>query len=279
MLDQMIESRNHKNENNRRGGLLLGTFGVLAIVLSTGWTYSLFAKDFGLGSGDFDLSALVAPVAIPEVAPAPVPPPQPASAPASSSKTIVLKDLVTAVAPTDNPPKDLTGAKDVISADKFDLSRVKLGSTTSIPDDALVPNGRGGGGNGTTPCSGDCKGLDTNNQTAEVEKEPEVKATPKPEPKVEPKRTVSLGVINGKAEYLAKPPYPAAAKAVRATGAVNVQVLIDEQGKIVSASAVSGHPLLRAAAVDAARQSRFSPTKLSNVPVKVTGVIVFNFII
>jgi hypothetical protein len=57
-----------------------------------------------------------------------------------------------------------------------------------------------------------------------------------------------------------------------------VQVTIDEQGDIVSATAVSGHPLLRAAAVEAARASKFSPTLLSGQPVKVSGVIVYNFV-
>ncbi len=61
-------------------------------------------------------------------------------------------------------------------------------------------------------------------------------------------KTISGGVVNGKARNLAVPAYPAAAKAVDASGAVNVQVTIDENGDVVSANAVSGHPLLRAAA-------------------------------
>ncbi|MBA3786491.1 MAG: TonB family protein, partial [Acidobacteria bacterium] len=90
-------------------------------------------------------------------------------------------------------------------------------------------------------------------------------------------KKVSGGVINGKATNLPKPAYPAAARAVRASGAVNVQVTIDESGKVVSVSAVSGHPLLRAAAEQAARKAGFVPTLLSGQPVKVTGVVVYNF--
>lgn len=89
---------------------------------------------------------------------------------------------------------------------------------------------------------------------------------------------ISGGVLNGKAISLPQPPYPPAARAVHASGAVNVQVTVDEKGNVTSASAVSGHPLLRAAATAAARQARFSPTKLSGAPVKVTGVIVYNFV-
>lgn len=92
-------------------------------------------------------------------------------------------------------------------------------------------------------------------------------------------KTISGGVVNGKATNLVKPVYPAAAKAVRASGAVNVQVTIDEEGNVISASAVSGHPLLRAAAVVAARESKFSPTMLSGQVVKVTGVVVYNFVL
>lgn len=95
--------------------------------------------------------------------------------------------------------------------------------------------------------------------------------------KKEPPKTISGGVINGKAIDLPKPSYPAAARAVRASGAVNVQVTVDENGDVISANAVSGHPLLRAAAVSAARNAKFKPTLLSGKPVKVTGVIVFNF--
>ncbi|HVE58751.1 MAG TPA: TonB family protein, partial [Pyrinomonadaceae bacterium] len=98
-----------------------------------------------------------------------------------------------------------------------------------------------------------------------------VSATPVP-------KTISGGVINGKAVNLVKPPYPAAAKAVRASGAVNIQVIIDESGNVISATAVSGHPLLRAAAEAAARNSKFVPTMMSGQAVKITGVIVYNFV-
>ncbi|MFS8087085.1 MAG: TonB family protein [Acidobacteriota bacterium] len=53
---------------------------------------------------------------------------------------------------------------------------------------------------------------------------------------------------------------------------------VDEEGKVISAHALSGHPLLQAAAIAAARQARFSPTKLSGQPVKVTGVLIYNFV-
>lgn len=92
-------------------------------------------------------------------------------------------------------------------------------------------------------------------------------------------KTVSGGVINGKSTKLVKPVYPASAQAERATGAVNVLVTISEEGKVISAEAVSGHPLLRDASVQAALASTFNPTTLEGIPVKVTGIIVYNFVL
>jgi len=97
-------------------------------------------------------------------------------------------------------------------------------------------------------------------------------------PTPSPVKRISGGVLNGKAEVLAKPAYPAAARAVNAEGAVSVQVLIDEEGTVVSADVVSGHPLLQEAARSAAFQSKFRPTSLSGRAVKVSGVIIYNFV-
>ena len=129
--------------------------------------------------------------------------------------------------------------------------------------------------NARTVDSGGTGGLQTGTGTAPTGGEDEAPPPP-PVKKVVPK-TVSGGVLNGKATSLPKPAYPAAAKAVRASGAVSVQVLISESGSVISANAVSGHPLLRAAAEGAARGARFSPTLLSGQPVKVSGVITYNF--
>lgn len=91
-------------------------------------------------------------------------------------------------------------------------------------------------------------------------------------------KTVSGGVLNGKAATLTKPAYPAAARAVRAVGAVSVQVLIVEDGSVFSAAAITGHPLLRRSSEIAACGSRFMPTLLNGDPVKVSGVITYNYV-
>jgi protein TonB len=84
-------------------------------------------------------------------------------------------------------------------------------------------------------------------------------------------------VLNGKALSLPVPVYPQLAVRARTAGKVEVEVTVDENGKVISAKAVSGPPTLRDAAVDAARHARFSPTKLSGAPVKVIGLINYNF--
>ena len=91
------------------------------------------------------------------------------------------------------------------------------------------------------------------------------------------KISVSGGVLQGSAIKRVQPTYPDVAKAARAEGAVQVQVTISETGQVTDASAVSGHPLLRDAAVEAARQWEFKPTELAGKAVKVQGVLTFNF--
>ena len=91
-------------------------------------------------------------------------------------------------------------------------------------------------------------------------------------------RVISGGVLNGKATSKPEPAYPAAARAAGASGPVAVEVEVDERGRVTSARATSGHPLLRSSAEAAARQARFTPTLLSGKPVKVRGTITYNFV-
>ena len=104
---------------------------------------------------------------------------------------------------------------------------------------------------------------------------PDAKRQPPPPAEPGSKRPVRGGVLNGKALTLPKPLYPSEANGL--TGTVVVEVTIDEYGNVASARAVSGPPQLHQAAVTAAQQARFSPTYLMGEPVKVTGVITYNF--
>lgn len=86
-------------------------------------------------------------------------------------------------------------------------------------------------------------------------------------------------VLNGRALSLPIPNYPASAKVHRYSGVVVVKVLVDEEGKVATAKDMcNGQPYLTEVALEAARKARFSPTKLSGMPVKVYGVIFYNFV-
>jgi len=88
------------------------------------------------------------------------------------------------------------------------------------------------------------------------------------------KPPVNGGMLNGKAIYLPVPEVPSG----EATGVVLVAVLVDEQGGVIEARAVSGPQNLHAAAVAAARLARFNPTLLMGEPVRVTGTLSYNFV-
>ena len=88
---------------------------------------------------------------------------------------------------------------------------------------------------------------------------------------------VAAGLEPGRVLMMPKPPYPNMARMARANGTVDVNVVIDEDGKVIAAAAISGHPLLFGVSVAAAREAVFTPTKLHGKPVKVVGVIKYSF--
>jgi TonB family protein len=99
---------------------------------------------------------------------------------------------------------------------------------------------------------------------------------PAPRPLMKP---VSGGVLNGRALNLPAPIYPESARRMHIGGLVEVEVVVDENGKVLSARALAGPAALRDVAVQAAYRARFSPTKLSGQPVKISGKINYNFTI
>ncbi len=86
-------------------------------------------------------------------------------------------------------------------------------------------------------------------------------------------------ILNGRAISLPRPDYPDGARALRLGGVIVVKVIIDEEGKVVSAEDMCQGPhYLSEASVAAAFRARFTPTKLSGMPVRVTGIIQYNFV-
>lgn len=275
MLDQLVESKSGPSGDARRSGLLLTTLVIVFTLFFGSIVWSLFAKDLAM-DGDLELSNLVAPVPVVEEAP-----PEPEveqkptkevkAAPNADVRKVVIQDL------SESPkiPDNISTEKQTIPPRRPDVRTIQgdsnLNATNPVSRDYTGPVSTDNKGIGTKGASTGTEG-GTNDEENEPPPAPKPKPTPPPVPK-----TVSGGVVNGKAVNLVKPPYPPAAKAVRASGTVNVQVTIDENGNVISASAVSGHALLRGAAESAARSSKFSPTMLSGQKVKVTGVIVYNF--
>jgi protein TonB len=272
MLDNLVESKSNAGETGRRAGFLITTLFAVVSLLMVTLTYSLFAKDLGLNNSGLELSTLVAPVPETETPPEPEIQKQPERETAATQSNVVTRiDTYASVERTTTPPAETRGQKGVQSWAK----NARLGPQNLNPSGQ--PNSRSGDNNEPG------KGIGGDNIPAEkeIEQPPTLKKAPPKEPPAEQTkketRMVTGGVVNGKAINLVKPQFSAAAKAIKASGAVNVQVVIDERGNVISASAISGHQLLRKSAEDAARASKFTPTFLTGQPVKVTGVIVYNF--
>jgi protein TonB len=74
-----------------------------------------------------------------------------------------------------------------------------------------------------------------------------------------------------------EPEYPSRARAAGVRGKVSINITVSETGNVIEAVIIKGHPLLRDAALQAARQWEFKPAEISGVPVKIVGVLIFNF--
>ena len=257
MFDNLVESGSHKQDLGRKGSFLLVTTAIYAVLGTALVVASIWYMDNSLDAQDLELTTLVAPVPVPQQQNEPKP--QEAK-PVKEQNVDVRKELIADVSRTELVPKE-------VSAKASNIPPVRRGVTTvvgSSDSNAAAPMASGPG-TGTVV---------TGPTSVNIAEEP-----PPPPPKPTPPRApISGGVLNGKAISLPKPAYPPIARQAHAAGTVVVQVTIDENGNVISASAVSGHPLLRAVAVAAAHGARFSPTKLSGQPVKVTGVITYNFV-
>src|ERR1041385_1611796 len=259
MFDNLVESSSHKDDIARKGSFIGITALIYGVLLLAFFVAGILWYDAHLTEQELELTTLVAPVPVPQQQKEPEQK-QEAKPQKVEQNVDIRKELVASVDESRLPPKE-------ISAKASDVPPVRRGVTTVIGSSdsnaaAPMPAGPGAGTVVTAPAKV---------QIADEPPPPEAKPTP-------PRAPISGGVLNGKAISLPKPAYPPIARAAHASGTVVVQVLIDENGNVVSAHAVSGHPLLQGAAVGAARSAKFSPTKLSGQPVKVTGVIQYNFV-
>lgn len=287
MLDKLVESKSHHSENKNRNRLfgLMSVFAIFGLVFA--FVFSLFSYELSLGSGDLSVSSLRMPLMVEEPQPEPPAPMQKTTQTQTKSKTEVPMRVENIQRVEETPVKlpekvSVTPSKNQARPN----TPFKIGErdTTPVNPSYQSTEGRETGGSGGTP-----SGIAGNSRRVIEDKDedlpaikPTVKESPKETPKKEPEApkkdiVVSGGVVNGKAVSLSKPSYPSSARAVGAKGKVEVRIMIDENGRVTSASIISGHPLLREPALTAARNSVFQPTLLSGEKVKVSGIIVYNF--
>jgi periplasmic protein TonB len=261
MFNNLIESSSHLQEFKRRGSFLLFTTATYLVLFVITGVASIYAYDAHLESQSTEWEITFMPVAPPE----PAPPEMrntirpAANSNAPSTARSVRTDFYDSISNPNNPPANVSTAPHNIPAARSDSVRGNFNA------DPITPGGRAGvpGGTGNTPLvnMGD-------------------PPPPPPAPTTVVPKIVKMseGVLKGNAISLPTPTYPAMARQIRLQGSVTVQILIDEEGKVLSAKAMSGHPILIPEAQKAAMRARFTPTKLSNQPVKVSGVITYNFV-
>jgi protein TonB len=260
MFDHLVESTSHKEDTARKGSFILVTAAIYVVLGIAFFIAGIIWYNAQLDVQNLELTALIAPVIVPQQQAKAEDAPKPTEKVNINQQVDVRRELIADVTRTDLVPKTIESKASDIPPVRRGVQTVVGGSDSNAIAPIAPGSGTGTGGIGATA------------PKVNIAEEP-----PPPAPKPTPRAPISGGVLNGKAIRLVTPTFPSIARTAHVTGSVTVQVLIDENGNVVSASAASGHPLLRPAAVAAARASKFSPTKLSGQPVKVNGVIIYNF--
>ena len=262
MFNNLIESSSHSRELKRRGSFLLFTTATYVVLFVITGVVSIYAYDAHLEQQSDQLELLTF-VPLPAAdAPQPVRNtiPRSANTPSNNTAQSTRTELIDSATNPNNPPKDVGVVASSVPPARPD----SIIGTSNV--DPPTPIGS------RVPVTGNGTG------TVNVPDDPPPPATPKPTPEA-PKILRVSEVLNGQAKVLPKPAYPRMAVTARVQGKVAVQVLIDEGGSVVSAKVVSGHPLLATDSQRAAMQARFSPTLINGQPVKVSGVITYNFVL
>ena len=267
MFDKLVESDLNGADLRPRRRIFVASFLFVGILFASAVVVGIYAADYTLGTENFDIAEMLAPVAAAEPAEEPQPVrPQPRDRQSSpSDQTTRQTNMSRVEEPTIAPTGVSVDRNQYLSRPIDDFLIRKGPEQNSAPAFDAARTVSDGNSSGSRVISDDTSDTET-------------RAPPPAPPKVERKKApISGGVMTGQATSLPKPIYSAAARAVGAKGTVTVQITVDEQGKVISAKAVDGNPMIRPAAVEAAWKAKFDPTKLSGVPVKVTGFITYNF--
>jgi periplasmic protein TonB len=276
MFGNLVESGSHRAEARRKGKYFLVTLAFYGLLLVASGVGSIYAYNVRVEDrDDYELLALMR-FSNEQPAEAVKPERRAAARARAAGSPRPARATVPEIA-SQNP--NLHG-RPYARADTPDLPRrmaADIGPFKDIPIGPEVTGLTNGGGppNG----SDDVDGPTVVERTPPPALTPRVTPTPAATPKQDRPLPLTSTVISGKAVEKPAPPYPTAAKMVGADGSVPVIIVVDERGRVVSAKASGGHPLLRQAAVEAAYRARFEPTRLGGQPVKVTGVITYNFVL
>jgi TonB family protein len=267
MFTHLIESGSHKKELARKGRFFLGTLGFYGLLLMVAGVASVYAYDSHLATQNLELYTLVAPPPLQAETQRPNEPPRPAATGQQHNQLAERPDAIARLLENVRPP-------DTISTQRNTVAEMPRGPFI-ISNRTVDP--ANGGSIGPQPGVGDVPNMNRHAVVVPIDPAdtpPPPRATPTPAPVKPPDQIrVSSVVISSKIITKPAPVYPAIARQVGVQGAVTVEILIDEQGRVVSARATSGHPLLRAAAQSSAYQAKFSPTSISGHAVKVSGVM------
>src|SRR6185369_7293891 len=250
----------------RRGSFLLFTLATYLVLFVVTGVISIYAYDARLEEQNLELVTLISPQDI-TLAPEQVQATQPNTPRDTTNNPRAITERAEAMLSVNHPEVPPSTIGTVASKNP----PIPDSGSYAITDRNFTPGSAGGP---PSPAGGGGRVVSPSRQVVLVDDNP-----PPPVEPPKPPRVVSKGVITGLATYLPKPMYTEIAKRARAQGSVNVQVLIDETGRVISAKALSGSPFLTGEAQKAAMQARFAPTLLSNQPVKVSGVITYNFVL
>jgi periplasmic protein TonB len=262
MFNNLIESSSHHGELKRRGTFFLFTTGTYAVVLIIASVASIYAYDTRLEQANIELVTLLNPIEF--IEPASIIDHHGGDTPKGGNSNQPIYERKIAMARVDQSnvaPKDISTTPNQ-NMPLPGAGIVRIGYKDANPG---LPGG----------AEGSVQSINGNKRPGVIE----VGTLPPLPPEKPRQRTISKGAITSEALFLPKPAYPAIPKQLKIQGPVKIQVLIDEQGNVISAHAISGHPMLTAAAQQAALQARFSPTLLGDQPVKVSGVITYNFVL
>ncbi len=114
-------------------------------------------------------------------------------------------------------------------------------------------------------------------ETTTEEKTEESNTVAKTEETTKDSSPLSVGSLVGYATKKPSPVYPSVARSMRMTGIVKVEVVVDEEGKVLKVQNTDGPTMLQAAAQDAVRKWKFKPFTRDGEPVRATGFVSFNF--